>query len=156
MTTVLLNYEDNIVYSDSRRTLRTNGVESFDSKGEKIFKHPNGKMLAVCCGDLRLCADELVRLGFKVKTNYKGIVPSQKGLGNVIVTSTYTTSACIIGIDSKGKSISYFRGGTCVWGGSGGGVVTKLSDKGLTGTQVIRYAAMKDKYTDDEVQKVRL
>lgn len=165
MTTVIVDAKNKVAYSDSRRTITEKGSAFYDSKGEKIFKHKSGKLLAAIAGDMGVALAELTRLGFMVNTKDCKLTRfmSEDSTSTLLLINKHNDH--VLALNAKVNAIGkvrwerqYITEYNRCWIGSGSKVVTKCFnlDNGFPEERAIHCAAMWDKGTDDKVQVVKL
>lgn len=166
MTTLIIDAFNSTIYSDSRRTLKTIDKTWYDNKGEKVFKHNTGKLLAGSCGDLGIAIPELRRLGFIVNTGdcEDKITMKASDYCRIFIINKHNDR--ILSMQAKKSIITnkvrfereYITDFNRMWAGSGEPIISSIMEKypELDKSRMIKYAAMVDKYTDDKVNKVEL
>lgn len=162
MTTIIALPLKGEIYSDSRVTYGNH--EIYGNNYKKVFKHPDGKLIAAGCGDVTLIATELTRLGFNSQEFHKDAWSSTmiSNGADILLLNSYLNNAAIINLksDKKGKvtsrTLEVTTGNTRLVAGSGVRPCYKVYDKTKDVKKALRYAAFCDKGTDFNVQKEAL
>lgn len=162
MTTLIALPYKGEIYSDSRVTYGKH--ETYGKDYKKVFKHPEGKLIAAGCGDVTLIATELVRLGFNTEEfNKDSWASAMENTGaDIIILNTYLDNATIVSLksDKRGKLVSrdvrVVTSTPVLSGGSGNSVCHKVYNKTGNVKKALRYAAFCDKGTDFNIQKETL
>lgn len=164
MTTILVDVEKRTIYSDSRSTINSDGIERFGSYSLKLFRHPSNKMIAGTFGCLKTSWDILNKLGFETPQYANGLLvetlSNKSAQGGVLLLNVYNDTVTYIErkTTSSGKEeytkIQYCRGATGISGGSGNHIVWEVFKHTGCPLRAMRYAGLIDKYSDTNIKKI--
>jgi len=155
MTTIIIDLVKRLVVADTRVTYMKGGkVVKYTKDSRKIFKSSCGKFIMTTSGNCKLSKDYIKNF-CEVQTTDKGGVNTGDD-ANILIVNMYNSQTKhiylkkrAVGIETK---VEYFTGGTFLITGSGCEVATKLMPLLKDACRVVKYVAMKDKYTNDVLQ----
>lgn len=164
MTTILVDVEKRTIYSDSRATVISNGIEMFGADSVKLFRHPSNKLIAGTFGCLKTSWEILNNLGFKTPQYANGLLvdslSNKSAQCGVLLLNIYNDTVTYIerkttktGNEEYTK-IQYCRGATGISGGSGNKIVWEVFKHSGCPVRAMRYAGLIDKYSDTDIKKI--
>ena len=160
MTTICVDIEKRKIVADSRVTKFRDGVVSYETGAVKVYQHPTGKITACGSGDVKLTRRSLRKLGFNLHDDETDNFTFSKGShSDIIIMNKFNNQAHHIHTKYNGRKVvetkRYIAANSHITLGSGGDVANKVFERLQCAEKAVYYAAMKDKYTDDNLTIVK-
>lgn len=166
MTTIVVLPETKEIFSDSRMTSvgNTTGVITYSGNYRKVFKSKNDKIIAAGAGDTKLVANFLINLGISLDNFNDDTFMSAacNSSADIVILNKYNSQLYLYQIKSNSKGnivdtkVNYYSKLTRAILGSGSNHAARCYAKKKDPVLAIKIASMLDRYTDDNIQNVKL